>query len=87
MRYPHGTTPLLYRLTMKSRNPARAAVLRMLAHEPKAIVISHGEWFKTYGIRELQQRVRNPSLFVRASGGRSQDTQRGGLRAKRSNPS
>jgi hypothetical protein len=55
--YPNGTTPLLYKLSMKDKEPARAAVLRMLEWNPSAVVISHGEWFQTNGADELRRRL------------------------------
>lgn len=55
--WPHGTTPILVRLGLRDRQAARHAVERMLAWQPQAAVISHGEWFRQEATKELRQRL------------------------------
>ena len=54
--YPRGRTPLLYRLAMKDKMLAAAAISDLLAFAPDAAVISHGEWFRENATDELRQR-------------------------------
>lgn len=54
--FPHGTTPRLYQLSMKSRREGRAAVEKIVGWQPERAIISHGEWFRTTAERELRQR-------------------------------
>ena len=54
--YPRGQTPLLYRWSMKDRKLGAAAISDLLAFEPEAAVISHGEWFRENATEELRQR-------------------------------
>lgn len=55
--WPDGTTPILLRLTVRDRPAARRAVDRILAWQPRAAVISHGEWFRAHAADELRRRL------------------------------
>jgi hypothetical protein len=54
--HPNGGTPRLFQLSMKDRRLGRRAIDVMLAWEPEAAVISHGEWFRKDAGRELSSR-------------------------------
>ncbi len=54
--FPHGTTPRLFQLSMKSRKEGRTAVERIFDWRPERAIISHGEWFRAAAERELRQR-------------------------------
>ena len=54
--YPRGQTPLLYRWSMKDKKRDAAAIADLLAFQPEAAVISHGEWFRENATEELRQR-------------------------------
>lgn len=55
--YPQGTTPRLYRWSMKSRTTARRVYRTMIEWEPARVIISHGEWFQEDGKKELESRL------------------------------
>jgi hypothetical protein len=55
--YPDGTTPRLYRWSIKSKSAAKAIYQVMIDWEPEKIVISHGEWFREGGTKELTKRL------------------------------
>lgn len=55
--YPNGSTPRLYRWSIKSKLAARVVYQTMIDWEPEKVVISHGEWFRDEGTRELKQRL------------------------------
>jgi hypothetical protein len=46
---PEGSTPREWRLTFVRRRAARRAKARMLAWNPKRLVIAHGEWVRSDG--------------------------------------
>lgn len=54
--YPNGRTPLLYRLSMRSRTEGAQAVRGILAWRPRQAVISHGEWFRNGATEQLRKR-------------------------------
>lgn len=53
---PNGSTPLLFRLSMRDRSAGRLAVEQMLSWAPRAVIIAHGEWFREGGTQELRRR-------------------------------
>lgn len=50
----YGYAPLELRLTWFNRKPARAALERVLAWEPKQVVMAHGEWQEQNGRAYLE---------------------------------
>ncbi len=57
LAYPNGTTPRLYRWSIKSKPTARAVYQTLIDWDPEKVIISHGEWFREEGTRELKQRL------------------------------
>jgi hypothetical protein len=55
--YPNGTTPRLYRWSIKSKTSARSVCNTMIRWNPAKVIISHGEWFRTDGLREIKTRL------------------------------
>jgi hypothetical protein len=55
--YPNGTTPRLYRWSMKSKTAGRKVVQTMIDWQPERVIISHGEWFRNNGTEELKNRL------------------------------
>ena len=55
--FPDGTTPRFYRWSIKSRSAAKAICQVMIDWEPEKVVISHGEWFREDGTKELKKRL------------------------------
>ena len=55
--YPGGTTPRLYRWSMKSRTTARRVYRSMMEWDPQRVIISHGEWFRNDGKNEIEARL------------------------------
>ena len=55
--YPDGTTPRLYRWSMKSKSAARKVYRTMIEWDPARVVISHGEWFREDGKKEIEARL------------------------------
>ena len=55
--YPRGTTPRLYRWSIKSKPAIRAIYQTMIEWEPEKVIISHGEWFRETGLAELKARL------------------------------
>jgi Domain of unknown function (DUF4336) len=55
--FPHGTTPRLFQLSMKSRSDGRRAVEKIVGWQPEMAIISHGEWFRANAERELRKRL------------------------------
>jgi len=56
---PDGKMPLDMRMTfLKNRNLLRNAVERLISWEPEKIIISHGRWYETDGVEELQRAFR-----------------------------
>lgn len=55
--YPNGTTPRLYRWSIKSKNAARNVYQTMVDWAPTKVIISHGEWFRKDGLNELKKRL------------------------------
>ncbi|MEO5773727.1 MAG: hypothetical protein ABIQ32_06370 [Sphingomicrobium sp.] len=53
---PKGSTPRLYRWSIKDRVKARHGVETLLSWAPEKCVISHGAWFKTDAATELRMR-------------------------------
>jgi hypothetical protein len=60
--YPNGGTPRLFQLSMRDRRLGRKAVDVVLAWEPNAAVISHGEWFR----KEARQTLAGRFNWLRA---------------------
>ena len=56
-RQPRGSTPLLYKLTTKSKAQPRATALQMLSWNPLAVISSRGEWSRAEGADELRRRL------------------------------
>jgi len=54
--FPHGTTPRLFQMGMRSRREGRSAVEKILGWHPERAIISHGEWFRATAEQELRQR-------------------------------
>jgi len=54
--YPKGGVSNLYKLSLRHRAPAQAAIRQLLAWNPEQAVISHGEWFKCDAAKELRAR-------------------------------
>ena len=55
--YPNGTTPRLYRWSMKSKTAARKVCRTMVEWDPARVIISHGEWFRENGKKEIESRL------------------------------
>lgn len=55
--YPNGTTPRLYRWSMKSKTHARSIYRTMLEWNPARVIISHGEWFREAGRKQIESRL------------------------------
>ena len=54
--YPHGRTPLLYRLGMRDKKAGAKAVADILGWGATQAIISHGEWFRENATQELRKR-------------------------------
>jgi hypothetical protein len=57
LSYPNGSTPRLYRWSIKSKKAAREVYQTMIDWAPSKIIISHGEWFRKDGLSELKKRL------------------------------
>ena len=57
LTYPNGTTPRLYRWSIKSKSAARGVCQTMIEWEPEKVIISHGEWFREEGLMEIKARL------------------------------
>ncbi len=57
LTYPDGTTPRLYRWSIKSKSAARVIYQTMIDWEPERVIISHGEWFREEGLKEIKARL------------------------------
>jgi Domain of unknown function (DUF4336) len=57
VQHPDGRTPRDLRLTF-SRGEVRAAVERMIAWDPKRIILAHGRWHEKNGAAELRRAFR-----------------------------
>ncbi len=55
--YPNGTTPRLYRWSMKSKTTASNVYRTMVEWDPARVIISHGEWFRRDGRKEIESRL------------------------------
>lgn len=50
----HGYAPLEWRLSFINRKPARASLQKMLAWNPRRVIMAHGKWQDTGGRAYLQ---------------------------------
>ena len=57
LSYPNGTTPRLYRWSIKSKKTAKEVYQSMIDWAPSKVIISHGEWFRKDGLSELKKRL------------------------------
>ena len=57
LAYPKGTTPRLYRWSIKSKAAVRSVYQTMIEWNPARVIISHGEWFREDGKKELESRL------------------------------
>ena len=55
--HPNGTTPHLYRWSIKSRSAARVVYQTMINWDPEKVIISHGEWFREDGTKAIKRRL------------------------------
>jgi hypothetical protein len=56
---PDGKAPVDLRLTFRKARPAlRAAVERMIAWEPRRVIVAHGRWYGEDGVAELRRAFR-----------------------------
>ena len=56
---PHGTAPPDMRLSFRRHRPAlRAALAQMRSWAPERIILAHGKWYPTDGLRELERAFR-----------------------------
>jgi hypothetical protein len=56
LSYPNGSTPRLYRWSIKSKKAAKEVYQTMIDWAPSKVIISHGEWFRKDGLTELKKR-------------------------------
>jgi Domain of unknown function (DUF4336) len=57
--HPHGTAPPDMRLSFRRHRPAlRAAVAVMRGWAPERIILAHGKWYASDGLRELERAFR-----------------------------
>jgi hypothetical protein len=57
LSYPNGSTPRLYRWSIKSKKAAKEVYETMIDWAPSKVIISHGEWFRKDGLSELKKRL------------------------------
>lgn len=56
---PHGTAPPDMRFSFRRHRPAlRAALAQMRAWAPERIILAHGRWYPSDGMRELERAFR-----------------------------
>jgi len=55
--YPNGGSPRLFRWTMGTKKAARKSYQKFLEWDPENVVISHGEYFRGNGRKEIEARL------------------------------
>lgn len=57
--HPHGTAPPDMRFSFRSRKSAlHAALAHMRTWGPERIILAHGKWYPSDGLRELERAFR-----------------------------
>lgn len=56
---PNGQTPIDYRLTfLGNEKAAKQSFQKILSWQPESIIIAHGEWIPSDGVKELKRRMK-----------------------------